>query len=99
MREKSEPLHALLHNSETGKIHNVKHTINVIKTPMMPPGARKAFELLPFFYKEFLSPNKPNRHQKVVTSGCEVITSGPEKCVKKRTSACTTSQKGNSENT
>ena len=81
MREKSEPLHALLHKSETEKIHNVKHTINVIKTHMMPPGARKAFELLPFFYKEFLSPNKPNRYQKVITSG-------PEKCVKKRTSAC-----------
>ena len=27
--------------------------------------------------------DKPNRYQKVITSGCEVITSGPEKCVKK----------------
>ena len=42
-------------------------------------GTDKAFELPIFFYKEFLSPKKTNRPQKVVTSGCEVITSGPEK--------------------
>ena len=37
------------------------------------------------FYEETLSPKEPNRPQKVVTSGCEVITSGPETCVKKGT--------------
>ena len=32
-----------------------------------------------FFYEDILPPKEPNRLQKVVTSGCEVITSGPEK--------------------
>ena len=32
-----------------------------------------------FFYEEILSPKESNRPQKVVTSGCEVITSSLEK--------------------
>ena len=47
----------------------------------MPSGTGKAFELPNFFYEEILSPKEPKRPQKVVTSGCEVITSGPEKNV------------------
>ena len=35
-----------------------------------------------FFCEEILSPKEPNRPQNVVTSGCEVITSGLEKCIK-----------------
>ena len=45
----------------------------------MPSGTGKTFEHPNFFYEEILSPKEPNRPQKVVTSGCEVITSGPEK--------------------
>ena len=49
------------------------------KDPDVPSGTGKAFELANFFYEEILSPKEPNRPQKVVTSGCEVITSGLEK--------------------
>ena len=55
------------------------------KDPNVPSGTGKAFELSNFFYEEILSPKEPNWPQKVVTSGCEVITSGPEKCVKRGT--------------
>ena len=48
----------------------------------MSSGSGKAFELSISFYEEFLSTKEPNRPQKVVTSGCEVIISGLEKCVK-----------------
>ena len=47
--------------------------------PNVPSGKGKAIELPNFFYEEILSPKEPNRPQKVVTSGCEVITSGPKK--------------------
>ena len=51
---------------------------------MVSSGTGQAFELPPFFHKEFLSPEEPNRPQEVVvTSSCGVITSGPEKCVKR----------------
>ena len=50
---------------------------------MMPSGTGKAFELPSFFYHEFLSTKGPNRYQKVVTSGCEVITSSPKKNARK----------------
>ena len=66
---------------EVWKIHNLKHDINVIKTLMCHREQEKHLNS-PFFYEEILSQKEPNRPQKVVTSGCEVITSGPEKCVK-----------------
>ena len=46
----------------------------------------KAFELPIFFlWRDYIT-KEPNRSQKVVTSGCEVITSGPEKkCVERGT--------------
>ena len=44
---------------------------------MVSSRTEKAFELS--FFLEFLSAKEPNRPQKVVTSGYEVITSDPEK--------------------
>ena len=60
-------------------MHNLKHDINVIKALMCHREQEKHLNSPFFFYEEILSPKEPNRPQKVVTSGCEVITSGPKK--------------------
>ena len=49
---------------------------------MVSSRTEKAFELS--FFLEFLSAKEPNRPQKVVTSGYEVITSDPDKYTTKR---------------
>ena len=50
---------------------------------MMTLGTEKAFELSLFFLKSICHKKEPNRPQQVVTSGCEVITSGPKKMCEK----------------